>query len=127
MAHVRLTLEQQRFSQAVKQRDGACVLTGETHTSVLEAAHLVPYARCKNKPYVFHRANGITLRADLHCLFDVNGIWLDVQDEGVLLQAATTEAMDCLKRLAPDLAPNSVVNIPAECIPYLKKRYNGSV
>lgn len=43
-----------------------CVLTGETTTEALEAAHLIP-ARNGENDVSF---NGITLKADLHRLFD---------------------------------------------------------
>lgn len=43
-----------------------CVLTGETTVQALDAAHLIPAAMGENDmPF-----NGITLRADLHRLFD---------------------------------------------------------
>ena len=43
-----------------------CVLTGETTIQALDAAHLIPAAMAENDmPF-----NGITLRADLHRLFD---------------------------------------------------------
>lgn len=43
-----------------------CVLTGETTKQALDAAHLIPAAMGENDmPF-----NGITLRADLHRLFD---------------------------------------------------------
>ena len=43
-----------------------CVLTGETVVQALDAAHLIPAATAENDiPF-----NGITLRADLHRLFD---------------------------------------------------------
>ena len=46
--------------------DSRCVLTDEATTKALEAAHLIPAANGENDmPF-----NGITLRADLHRLFD---------------------------------------------------------
>lgn len=43
-----------------------CVLTGEVVKQALEAAHLIPAKEGENdKPF-----NGVTLRADLHRLFD---------------------------------------------------------
>ena len=46
--------------------DRRCVLTGETTLEALDAAHLIPAANGQNdEPW-----NGITLRADLHRLFD---------------------------------------------------------
>ena len=43
-----------------------CVLTGEAPVQALEAAHLIPAANGQNDV----PSNGITLRADLHRLFD---------------------------------------------------------
>ena len=46
--------------------DHRCVLTGEATTKALDAAHLIPAAMGENDV----PRNGITLRADLHRLFD---------------------------------------------------------
>ena len=48
--------------------DRRCVLTGETTVNALDAAHLVPAAKRENDM----PCNGITLRADLHRLFDAD-------------------------------------------------------
>ena len=64
---VRPRLGQGLFSLAVRDAyEGACAVTGEHSWPVLEAAHIVPYARGGN-----HRvSNGLLLRRDLHRLFD---------------------------------------------------------
>ena len=46
--------------------DRRCVLTGEKTIKALDAAHLIPAAKGENDV----PSNGITLRADLHRLFD---------------------------------------------------------
>lgn len=55
------------FRSMICACDGSCcVLTGETTVQALDAAHLIPAADGENDmPF-----NGITLRADLHRLFD---------------------------------------------------------
>ena len=55
------------FRRIILACDGyRCVLTGEATISALEAAHLIPAANGENDV----PSNGITLRADLHRLFD---------------------------------------------------------
>lgn len=60
-------LGQGLFSLAVRDAyAGACAVTGEHSSPVLEAAHIVPYGRGGE-----HRVdNGVLLRSDLHRLFD---------------------------------------------------------
>ncbi|MBM3217191.1 MAG: HNH endonuclease [Candidatus Rokubacteria bacterium] len=64
---VRPRLGQGLFSLAVRDAyDGACAVTREHSAPVLEAAHIVPYARGGE-----HRVdNGLFLRRDLHRLYD---------------------------------------------------------
>jgi len=113
------------FRQAVKERDKACILTGVTHPSVLQAAHLHPFAKCQDQPHAFARANGITLHAGLHCLFDTGdiGFYFSSNDEGVHLYVKDDATIACLQVIAPRLARYQVVpNFPKECIEYLEKR-----
>lgn len=60
-------LGQGLFSLAVRDAyHGACAVTGEHSGPVLEAAHIIPYARGGE-----HRVNnGLLLRSDLHRLYD---------------------------------------------------------
>jgi putative restriction endonuclease len=51
----------------------ACAVTGEHSLPVLEAAHIRPYAKGGEHDL----ANGITLRTDLHRLFDYGYITVD--------------------------------------------------
>jgi putative restriction endonuclease len=64
---VRPRLGQGLFSLAVRDAyRGACAVTGEHSGPVLEAAHIIPYARGGE-----HRVdNGLLLRSDLHRLYD---------------------------------------------------------
>ncbi|MHB1095601.1 MAG: HNH endonuclease [Gemmatimonadaceae bacterium] len=65
---VRPRLGQGTFSLAVRDAyGGACAVTHEHSTPVLEAAHIIPYA-----PGGVHEVeNGLFLRRDLHRLFDL--------------------------------------------------------
>lgn len=64
------------FREAVLRAHGRrCIVTGEAHPVVLDAAHVIPYAQSrtwKEKP-----RNGIVLRADLHRLFDAGLLSFD--------------------------------------------------
>ena len=53
---------------------GRCAITGCEVEAVLEAAHIVPYKGSKTN----HPANGLLLRADLHTLFDLRLVAVDV-------------------------------------------------
>ena len=64
---VRQFEKQKRFREAVLARDkGRCLLTGCSLTAALEAAHIQPFRADGS----FDVDNGLTLRADLHRLFD---------------------------------------------------------
>jgi putative restriction endonuclease len=64
---VRPRLGQGLFSFAVRDAyKGACAVTGEHSTPVLEAAHIKPYAQGGEHSV----RNGLLLRSDLHRLFD---------------------------------------------------------
>lgn len=64
---VKPRLGQGLFSLAVRDAyHGACAVTGEHSSPVLEAAHIIPYAKGGE-----HRVdNGLLLRSDLHRLYD---------------------------------------------------------
>lgn len=53
--------------------EGACCVTNETTSEVLEAAHIEPYVNEESD----HVQNGILLRADLHDLFDAGLLTID--------------------------------------------------
>ena len=54
--------------------EGQCAISGCRVEDVLEAAHIVPY----RGPETNHPSNGLLLRADLHTLFDLRLISIDV-------------------------------------------------
>jgi putative restriction endonuclease len=53
--------------------EGKCAVTGCTVTSILEAAHIVPYLG----QHTNHVQNGLLLRADVHTLFDLGLLNID--------------------------------------------------
>lgn len=64
---VRFPQQQRQFRTVVLERDeGRCVVSGCQLESALEAAHITPFSQDGG----FDLSNGITLRADLHRLFD---------------------------------------------------------
>lgn len=62
-----------RFRQDVLGRNPCCAITGETNVLVLDAAHVLPVSQNGSDQV----NNGITLRRDLHALFDANILRLD--------------------------------------------------
>ena len=64
------------------------VLTGEATTKALDAAHLIPAANGENDL----PSNGITLRADLHRLFDAGLFTFAIDGRVVALAAELSEA-----------------------------------
>jgi hypothetical protein len=58
-----------------------CAITGCDAVPTLEAAHITPYRGTETN----HPANGILLRADLHTLFDLGLLAIDVDRECVVL------------------------------------------
>ena len=83
--------------------DRRCVLTGETTIEALEAAHLIPAANGQNdEPW-----NGITLRADLHRLFDAGLFTLAPDDRVAKVAPQLSEAYR--KRLRNRRLPRSTL------------------
>lgn len=60
---------------------GACAMTRYDAAPALEAAHIIPY----RGPQTNHTTNGLLLRADMHDLFDLGLIAVDVDSMGLLL------------------------------------------
>jgi predicted restriction endonuclease len=60
---------------------GQCAITGCDVEDVLEAAHIVPY----KGPETNHPGNGLLLRADMHTLFDLKRISVDVASMTLLV------------------------------------------
>jgi putative restriction endonuclease len=81
--------DRRRVTRAVAQRQGQagfrrilldaygskCLMTGYDAVDALEAAHIVPY----RGPVTNHPSNGLLMRADLHNLFDLGLISIDVE------------------------------------------------
>lgn len=84
-----------RILAAIVQREGqpefrrnlldayscACVVTGCTVESLLEAAHIVPYRGAHTNVV----SNGLLLRADIHKLFDLHLLWIDPKTRQIRL------------------------------------------
>ncbi|THA90239.1 HNH endonuclease [Enterobacter hormaechei] len=60
-------LQHTAWAQAIKSRDGACVVTGSTYA--LEACHVKPFAVC-TVAEARDLDNGVTLTASVHSLLD---------------------------------------------------------
>jgi predicted restriction endonuclease len=60
---------------------GRCVVSGCAVDAALEAAHIIPYLG----PKTDHPTNGLTLRADIHTLFDLGLIAVDSKTMTVLV------------------------------------------
>jgi len=60
---------------------GRCAITGCDVEAVLEAAHIIPY----KGPQTNHPCNGLLLRGDLHTLFDLRLIAVDVETMRLLV------------------------------------------
>ena len=63
---------------------GRCAVTGCSLEAVLEAAHLFPY----RGPKTNYPGNGLLLRTDLHTLFDLKLIAVDVATMSLLVSAS---------------------------------------
>ena len=61
--------------------NGRCAITGCEVAAVLEAAHIVSY----RGPVTNHPANGLLLRTDLHTLFDLRMVAVDVDTMTLLV------------------------------------------
>jgi predicted restriction endonuclease len=60
---------------------GRCAFTGCNVEEVLDAAHIVPY----RGPDTNHPTNGLLLRTDIHTLFDLNLVSVDVATMTILV------------------------------------------
>ena len=68
------------FRDAVLAVDGQCVISSQRNKDILEAAHIIPSSKGGNEII----DNGITLRIDLHRLFDRKYFYFD--DNGKLIK-----------------------------------------
>ena len=58
--------------------DGACAVTGVSHTRVLRASHIIPWADCETDAERLNVHNGLLLAAHLDATFDAHLISFDV-------------------------------------------------
>ena len=73
-----------RFRRALLHAyEGRCAMTGYDATPALEAAHIVPY----RGPQTNHPTNGLLLRADMHDLFDLGLVAVEVDSMRLRLAA----------------------------------------
>jgi hypothetical protein len=98
------------FRQALlNQRSNSCAITGTSELSVLEAAHIIPYAERfadRDKP-----ENGLLLRSDIHKLFDAHLLSINPKTKKI-------EVSDCVassdylslrgKTVADEVSPKSL-------------------
>ena len=63
--------------------NGRCAITGCDVAAVLDAAHIVSY----RGPDTNHPANGLLLRTDLHTLFDLKLVAVDVETMALLVSS----------------------------------------
>jgi hypothetical protein len=79
-----------------------CAITGCSLEPVLEAAHIIPY----RGPETNHTGNGLLLRTDLHTLFDLKLVAIDVTTMNLLISpllAGTSYEEYCGRRITvPD-------------------------
>lgn len=73
-----------RFRKAlITAYEGRCTVTRYDATGALEAAHIMPY----RGPQTNHPTNGLLLRADMHDLFDLGLVAVDVDSMRLRLAA----------------------------------------
>ena len=100
--------------------DHRCVLTGEATIKALDAAHLIPAATGENDV----PCNGITLRADLHRLFDAGLFTFDPDGQVVRI---TRELSAAYRRLLRNrrLPPSTLERVRATlALPQFQNRPN---
>lgn len=98
------------FRQALlERRPNNCAITGTSELSVLEAAHIIPYAERfadRDKP-----ENGLLLRSDIHKLFDAHLISINPKTKKIEVSDRVTSP-DYLKlrgqTVTDEISPNSL-------------------
>ena len=91
--HVLSSIVRRRGQPAFRQQllaayNGRCAVTGCDVAAVLEAAHIAPY----KGPATNHPSNGLLLRADLHTLFDLKLVAVDVETMTLVVSPELTAA-----------------------------------
>ncbi|MEO9299954.1 HNH endonuclease [Devosia alba] len=102
---------QTAFRQALlNKRPNCCAITGTSELSVLQAAHIIPYAeRFADRDKL---ENGLLLRSDIHKLFDAHLVSIDPQTKKVVI-SDLVKSSDYLnlrgKTIADAVSPTSLV------------------
>ena len=103
--HVVIRWGQKEFREAVFSRYmGKCCLTGYSESSVLEAAHIMPYMGDQSNLI----DNGLLLRVDIHRLFDKFLISINPETLRVVISASLTT---CYKELSYVKLPLTTTNL----------------
>ena len=87
---------QQELRQLLLIRDRACVLSGETEQTALDAAHIVPVKAGGQEV----QGNAILLRADLHRLFDKGLFCFDVSGRGSVIRCSKSLSKNYIELLS---------------------------
>ena len=98
----------------------SCVITGEETSEALEAAHLVPAKNGENDI----SCNGITLRADLHRLFDA-GLFTFAESGRVMIRSPKSPSFDAYRQLLRNqrLSPPTFARVRATlALPQFRER-----
>ena len=82
---------------------GRCAITGCVVEDVLEAAHIVPY----HGPDTNHPTNGLLLRTDLHTLFDLKLVAVDVETMTLLVSPELSDTEYSQYRGRPVRVPDN--------------------
>ena len=110
-----------QFRKIVLAADShCCVITGEQTPETLEAAHLVPAKNGENDI----SSNGITLRADLHRLFDA-GLITFAESGRVIIRAPKSPSFDEYRQLLRNrrLPPPTFARVKATlALPQFRER-----
>lgn len=110
-----------QFRKIILTADGQrCVITGEETPEALEAAHLVPAKNGENDI----SCNGITLRADLHRLFDA-GLFTFSESGRVMIRAPKSPSFDAYRQLLRNrrLSPPTFARVKATLdLPQFRER-----
>ena len=67
--------------EALKRFNSRCIVTGSEITSILEAAHIMPYADVKDS----REDNALLMRSDIHTLFDLGFLRIHINDQKKLI------------------------------------------
>lgn len=110
-----------KFREIIVNRDKYCIITGY-HSAECDAAHIVPLAKCKsNKITEYDPSNGILLTKSLHKLFDEYMFSINPETKKIIIgQKIRDEGID---KFTIGNYEGKKIEIPQQCIFYLKKHY----